>query len=269
MSNFQKGGGGKPHPNPENNKAENRKISGDVHVRGEVEAKLPPEMVKEYVSSNQKWDRRDDRRFLVEKLTLLSAVLVVVSGVVQSFQSVRAVRLTKESLVSVQRAFVFSTPQAIAQFGKDGQEIGKTIFIQWENSGSTPTRNMKVHFSQQRMVGIPPGFDFIDRWDPGSDHINRSFFLGPKGNVVGASPVYVTANDPDLAFGSTEHILLWGWAKYMDVFEDTDPHITEYCYEVVGIHQPSNQFTIGFNRCEQHNCYDKECPDYRKRMEEK
>jgi hypothetical protein len=107
MSNFQKGGGGKPHPNPENNKAENRKISGDVHVRGEVEAKLPPEMVKEYVSSNQKWDRRDDRRFLVEKLTLLSAVLVVVSGVVQSFQSVRAVRLTKESLLAYREHLFF------------------------------------------------------------------------------------------------------------------------------------------------------------------
>lgn len=82
MSKHPNGGGRRPDPKPDDD--HRRNISGSIHVSGEVEAKLPFDLVKTYTASSEKDERREDKRFFVEKITLVFVALVAVMGMIQT-----------------------------------------------------------------------------------------------------------------------------------------------------------------------------------------
>lgn len=59
----------------------------------------------------------------------------------------------------------------------------------------------------------------------------------------------------------------YGWVRYRDVFEDTTPHVTMFCYEVTGIRTvpptaatpPPTNLALTLSLCAEHNCTDKQC----------
>jgi hypothetical protein len=190
----------------------------------------------------------------------------------------RSYDLSRESLEDVQRAFIFPSPILAEQRGSDGARIGIQISIGWANSGATPTRNMKIHANFQNIdsESLPEGFDFRDKWDSADPktHINQKTFLGPKASLSAANQIFFPeAFLPSITYPQKRRMVLWGWAMYRDVFDNTPIHITEYCYKISGMPEPpspnsTNRINLTIPNCDMHNCVDQECKDYKTKIRE-
>jgi hypothetical protein len=80
LSKHLKSGGGKPHPDLHQGGAQHNKcdIPGSIDVRGVIETKLPPNLQKERDAAEEKKEVRDKRRFVIEGLTLIFAIIYAV-----------------------------------------------------------------------------------------------------------------------------------------------------------------------------------------------
>jgi hypothetical protein len=160
----------------------------------------------------------------------------------------------KETLVSAQRAFVFTTWDTTTTENK----VDKTVTFEfgWENSGTTPTKNFRTHVNYTVLPGdIPIDYTFPDRWG-GHPHINFHAVIGPKGKLTvdsGEVPVTVL----QLVANKQIRLYFYGWARYRDILPGTPEHVTQFCFE---LHIPDpDTWTTNFTNCPRHNCYDDEC----------
>src|SRR5271168_2969183 len=147
MSKHPKPGSDKPHSQPNDSSAQNQKrtITGDVHVRGEVFFEAGPEEKLSRQAADRKQDSKDWEKKWLERGTLAIVTLYAGLTAIQSCQSINSVRIAKDSLESVQRAFIFPTPVTEPVYDTDGKtKTGERIMIRWENSGTTPTKNMTI-----------------------------------------------------------------------------------------------------------------------------
>ena len=178
---------------------------------------------------------------------------------------------SRESLVSVQRAFVFdSTLGILPRFDQQSKEIPTwDIQFNWENSGATPARTVLSHLSWEFRDAPPPvNFDFPDRWVVGQPHDDSPTFIAPKARIgaPGLSvPRYVLVS---LQRG-IGHFYYWGWVKYLDAFSQR--HITEVCAELIPTSKNtdlSNGVPFRFDNCanHKHNCADQDCEDYKTKI---
>ena|SRR5579859_3796581 len=83
---------------------------------------------------------------------------------------------------------------------------------------------------------------------------------------VDLGPVITTNSVTKTRFNN--HLFIWGWAYYRDVFPKTKPHVTEFCTRITGANLLPNQAggsTISFTQgdCKGHNCDDDQCRDYK------
>jgi hypothetical protein len=170
-------------------------------------------------------------------------------------------RVTKIALIDVQRAFVFLGDVTATVIGNNTVDF----YFPMENSGTTPTKDMRLHISYQwGPKPLPDNFDFPDLWSPGSPHVNRHTLLSPKGKI-GQHVGPISLPIVQAAIHRQTHLYFWGWAKYHDVFQDTPLHVTKFCSEFVPLGQGEEsapavtmlRFTL--EMCERHNCYDEEC----------
>jgi hypothetical protein len=106
------------------------------------------------------------------------------------------------------------------------------VLPRWKNSGSTPTRKMKINVGWQgpptdsKGVPIPPEYTY--RSDP------AAFFVAP--NAVERSEIFTIPSAHALVdwglnpVGMAPEIFIWGRADYEDVFGKE--HFIEWCYRV-------------------------------------
>jgi hypothetical protein len=165
-------------------------------------------------------------------------------------------------------AFVFAT--GIAPFWErtaTGQYNWRFRPI-WQNSGDTPTKDMRMHTScELRNTPLPSGFDF----GRATTQVGTGF-LGPRATTTGSqAPNFPMAsltpqNLRDVQQG-TLFLYLWGWVRYFDVFPNTKEHITRFCWLVMPVGDPFTyvpddpQHTLRFTTIHQTegNCADDEC----------
>ena len=131
--------GGKGQQDREGNAGhpQKRDVRGSVHVSGTVEALLPPALVNEYKSANKETDGREEKRFVIERFTLLFVAIVAVLNLIQTCASVKsassardAYDLAKRNFVAEQRPYVAS-PAAIFPFiaaGRIGDSVAYTNY---------------------------------------------------------------------------------------------------------------------------------------------
>lgn len=159
-------------------------------------------------------------------------ILLAIRSQSESMQE--ANRISRENLVAVQRAFVFVRSFEVVRVFDDATAklTGYHIMPMWENSGTTPTKNVRDHVSYWLdSQTLPNDFDFPDRGDMDKGR----FVLGPKHTIGGGRPIFLTlAQMKDIQAGKL-HFYIWGWARYHDVFSGTEEHITEFCREIVGV----------------------------------
>jgi len=254
-----------------------RHVTGIISVSGEIETRLPPDVVSQREAERKEDKAADKKKTAREVKTLVVVSLYTAIAAVQGWLMFKANSLTASALTSVQRAFIYPLPSASQQTGKDGKPIGFMLGVGWSNSGTTPTKDLTSHFSNQIFQkDIPENFNFPDLWSDGAAKVNRRFVLSPKGEVAGQETFFLsnadTALDSRAILPAGSNLYLWGWAKYRDVFESTPRHITEYCYRVVTIPQLPNKNAlpgisgVEFDQCARHNCQDEECEDYKQQI---
>jgi hypothetical protein len=184
-------------------------------------------------------------------------------------------QVTRDALIRVQRAFVFpdTDEPTVIEEGDKGSSPEIIFRFKWRNSGTTPTEDMRTHFSYQwSTLPLPENFTFPDLWGVGKPHINVPVAIGPKGEIgIDSEPLAMSV--VEAVRDKKMHLYVWGWAKYRDVFKGTPVHITEFCYDlatarkqVVPTPDPKVQtLSLIWNNCERHNCYDEDCTDYKQR----
>jgi hypothetical protein len=172
-------------------------------------------------------------------------------------------RINREGLESVQRAFVSFLFSINAQGVVDPKT--KKV-VQWNfsipviNDGSTPTRNMVMHFEvYPSRDELPYNFTFPDT----STVTRQLIVLGPKHTTYSAYFGRVRPEAIDALRRGQGHLYFYGWTTYNDVFPNTPQHITKFCFELSQFGMdaftgagPENTFYTAWKR---HNCADSEC----------
>jgi hypothetical protein len=174
-------------------------------------------------------------------------------GVLQWRALIRTDETTREALVSVQRAFV--VVHDFLHENITAPVAGLRITPRWENSGLTPTRELVTDGSWALFKGkMAEDFDFPDL--PGVSI--RRFVLGPKA-VMNGGGVLIPADVINEAKKGNNHLYIWGWADYNDIFKNTPRHRTEFCAEVlIGNGATASNMTATLLVCEQYNGADSE-----------
>ena len=136
-------------------------------------------------------------------------------------------RIARSHTSAAQRAFVSVKGQrAIRIFGATEWQLR----VVWENSGPTPTRNMRSRIQCDIFdAKLPNDFNF--------DHASPEFrpgFIGPRATIESASIPYPHLTDAQLIQIRNEErfLYLWGEARYYDIFPETAEHVTRFCYNI-------------------------------------
>src|SRR5258707_839664 len=83
------------------------------------------------------------------------------------------IRILRARSVEVQRAVMSADDLVMDRSAKDGKVNEFNFYIQWKNSGTTPTKNMTFHHSwMPSVVALPKDFKFTDLWAPNEPKIN-------------------------------------------------------------------------------------------------
>jgi hypothetical protein len=174
----------------------------------------------------------------------------------------RSADVAEQSLVSTQRAFVFMRGfNGIALTDQEQKVAIWKIWPVWENSGTTPSRQLFNHVSWMPIEGdIPADFSFPDIWSPGISTEQTRLFLGPKASINGQSVAIPIGHLLEVVAGK-KRVFVWGWAEYDDVFPHTPPHRTEFCIELIVVSDPE---VANFNHLSaalytRHNGAEEEC----------
>ncbi|HEV2492548.1 MAG TPA: hypothetical protein VG204_05690 [Terriglobia bacterium] len=179
-------------------------------------------------------------------------------------------RIARESLVAVQRAFVFPNPMPKAEevVGKTPETGEVRITIPWENSGTTPTEWMRFNIIAQFFDReMPDDFTFPEKVQAGKPKAHPYTVIPPKGSIE--ANVSVPVGIINQWWMGKKHVYFYGWATYRDVFPDTPEHLTRFCYEMVKVNIPPAlappihpglvNYTFNLNQRRRNNCYDEQC----------
>ncbi len=203
---------------------------------------------------------------------LYAGIAVAVIYLFQYIAMVDSNQINRESLQSVQRAFMtFRKVDGVRRANKTQPElVGVWRFSGVaENSGTTPATNVVTHFDMDSVFDPPEGAfigtggDFVDSAGPKNEF--EFGYLNRDDAFLGIDPQHPPK------FGAIQRpITFWGWIVYRDVFfPHTTWHLTEFCTQMQGvsIQPPSNpkegeSYNMTFRSCRHHNCTDKDCSDY-------
>jgi hypothetical protein len=154
----------------------------------------------------------------------------------------RTADLTERNLVATQRAFVH-LKAIVATPIRDPNGVLRALMIspEWENSGTTPTRDLSINVNwTPYAVGDPP---------PGLVHSFGEppirLFLGPKA-VSFSGSVSIPPSEYENAKRGAARLFVWGRSEYSDVFEGTNPHFTQFCFQIDIRSIPGASDWIGF-----------------------
>jgi hypothetical protein len=138
---------------------------------------------------------------------------------------------SREALVKSQRAFVRSIGFPWlwrADFGRPGKyfyDITPVI----ENAGATPTVHMKIVVDYAiRETPLPDQFNFPYRTGPADT------LVGPR-QTIGANHAEILDDDLLAIQNGTKFFYLWGTITYLDVFDGTPLHTTEFCTQITRV----------------------------------
>jgi hypothetical protein len=198
------------------------------------------------------------------KLLVLVTVFVVFVGIVQGYWLYAAVRESAKQHATSNKAFVFLryffyTPTGMAK----AVEYWRITPV-FENNGNTATKRMiSGHSALLTDKELPPKFDFPDtRFPPdGQPFFLSRDLIGPHAQINGAP--YILSIEEILAIrDGKKKFYIWGWSDYDDIFEGTERHRTEYCYQLAILYDPrnpNNTAALGMGLYGNFNNVDGEC----------
>jgi hypothetical protein len=138
----------------------------------------------------------------------------------------RTADLAERNLTATERAFVH-LKTIVGDPIRDPNQVLRifTVVFEWENSGTTPTRDLAVNVNWTHQWGdLPGGFLY-----PYNDAGRTRLFLGPKAISHGGQ-IDIPRDVIDAVRSGRERVFIWGRADYSDIFEGTRPHFTQFCF---------------------------------------
>ena len=138
----------------------------------------------------------------------------------------RSADIAEDSLVKLQRAFIFPADIEVAVWG-EGAERSFNFRMRWENSGPTPALDFRQHFNWGRFNGpMNPEYQLSDIGIPNPS----PNYVAPKG-VRRSGSFTLSAQHAAEIMGGQITLYFWGWVTYRDIFQSTPEHITRFCWQ--------------------------------------
>jgi hypothetical protein len=168
--------------------------------------------------------------------------------------------IADRSLKILQRAFVFPGQVHIrSHLDTATKKIWWSFHPTWGNSGNSPTRNLRINVNRWlETKELPNDFNFPSKGE------SIPTLIGPHG-TIGSDPITVQGDELVRVQKGELYFYIWGWAKYRDVFPDTQEHVTRFAYRVTLLGDPTkhagakNIVEPRFDLFPRFNCSDEEC----------
>ena len=122
----------------------------------------------------------------------------------------------------------------------------------WANSGTTPTRNLRISTNWKTSHGELPA-DFVFTYARAPERL----FLGPGGRADVGS-VLIPMRDVQAAIEDRVNLYFWGRATYEDMFQGSEPHFIEFCYRLDVSGATPDKVTLLFTHYGAHNRSDED-----------
>jgi hypothetical protein len=212
-------------------------------------------------------------KMVLEAVAVLVGIYVAFIYSRQLTQMIESNKISRESLTSVQRAFVTFNTVQYTRFvnpdanGQQWQFNGELI-----NNGTTPAIQAVQRFVVDE---LPNGLSEETFTGDFSEQKANVGTVGPKatytvGPALKSDQFVFMGQKIDLehperarAIQIEKHIYFWGWAAYRDIFRNTPLHLTEFCAVLNGMSiNRTKQVQLYFSKCPVHNCTDEYCSDY-------
>jgi hypothetical protein len=221
----------------------------------------PPKTAAQLAAEAQEREReREERATFNSRLLMYSGLLVViglllaVAFLVQSLYLWLALRGVRKSTRAIERNMT-TAQRAFLYIGTMGWSLaGQNVKIApaWANSGSTPTRNLRISTNWKASHGeLPADFVFTYARPP------ERLFLGPGGRADVGSAL-IPMRDLQAAIEERVHLYFWGRATYEDMFEGSEPHFLEFCYRLDVAGATPDKIALTFTHYGAHNRSDED-----------
>jgi hypothetical protein len=137
---------------------------------------------------------------------------------------------TQTALIITNRPYVFVRDFVPIPVGDPNRPFGWHCVVVWENSGATPTQNLKMWVSWARFTApVPDDYPFPDRGERQGESIT---IIPPRGSV--STTVFTLDIEHALSLMQQRTFTyIWGWAEYEDIFPNTPRRRTEFCVQVL------------------------------------
>jgi hypothetical protein len=218
------------------------------------------------------WSRQFFCSVNVTDLSLIAfAIFLVMIAILQGQWLKRSVetsemstRIFHAAMVATQRAYVVLREFQVHVTRPSSIEDVQSCTVQpiWENAGTTPTRNGRSYVNWRYFDrAVPDDFDFAD-YDDNGERLSGSdrylpMTIGPRG--LSFSPAIVMDGSTVRMVRELQgRVLIWGWAEYDDVFENSSRHRTEFCYQM-SVAGSATASHISFSQYERFNGVDEDC----------
>jgi hypothetical protein len=193
---------------------------------------------------------RADRAALSDQLLIFAALLVAIGAFLAIAFAMQALYLgfglralrsysqrADRNVMATQRAFVY-----LSELTWSGEGGNIRISPVWSNSGTTPTRKLRIGTNWKASHGeLRPDFE-INYTEPPDN-----LFLAP-GSKAAFGSVFIPARDIQAAIEQRLHLYVWGRATYDDLFEGTKPHFFEFCHRVDVTGEMPGNISVSFTQ---------------------
>lgn len=227
-----------PLPDPNQNARDQykREISGDVHVRGEVETKFPPSLIEDYKTSQKEDAAHKGKTFVVEVITMGAVIIYAGLALWQGCSSSDMAGTAKSELTYSKRPWigfrgVISAPLNSQTSSKVEVGSGVEVATKAKNYGSTPASqvhnriNMKVFCS-----GFPSDPPYTQASTDIGINSSNSFMPGDEWGVGPISLDHTLRVDEIQKLNSGEcGLYLYAKSEYCDIFNVR--HYQHFCME--------------------------------------
>ncbi len=221
---------------------------------------------------------------IVELLVLIVGVRVACIYSGQLNQMIESNEISRESLTSVQRAFVsFKRFEYFRTQDADHLDVHNwDVLADFDNNGATSATSVAGILEVQELPAEPTEEQFkgtgrnfsTTSIPPKATRVIRIPHRVPEPMIFGIDlgPIITAKSASRTHFN--RHLFVWSWVYYRDIFPKTRPHVTELCNQLTEINlitqnynpipdQPTaGNFNFSYAGCRNHNCDDEQCKDY-------
>jgi hypothetical protein len=183
------------------------------------------------------WKRLDTWKFVGEIIIVIVTIRIACIYSGQLDQMIENNRISRESLQSVQRAFISVNPIPEIQTANTGSSQIILFNLWMENSGVTPTKKLAAQVNwlkSNKGLPLPPNFTFPDAKSIDGSQDSTVSVIGPRDRFplsVGPIPREFI----ERLYKGEVRFFIYGWVRYNDVFAQTPRHVVRFSYELVAV----------------------------------